>query len=117
MVNALAGHWSGGFRVNVQRMTSFNQDVQAAIQPALEYSYFPYEEATRRSFTLLYQAGPSYRNYMEETIYSLMEETKMEHEVSVEFSQRQTWGDAGVPSPATSSWTTSASTASASTAT
>jgi hypothetical protein len=95
MVNALAGHWSGGFRVNVQRMTSFNQDAQVGIMPALEYSYFPYEEATRRSLTVLYQVGPQYRNYMEETVFGLMEQTLVEHELEVQFNQRQTWGDAG----------------------
>jgi hypothetical protein len=96
MVNSLAGHWSGGFRVNFQRMTSFNQDAQVGIMPALEYSYFPYEEATRRSFTLSYQIGPQYRNYMEETVFGLMEQTIVEHEIEMQFSQRQTWGDAGI---------------------
>jgi hypothetical protein len=96
MVNSLAGHWSGGFNMNVQRMTSFNQDIQAGIMPALEYSYFPYEEATRRAFTLRYQVGPQYRNYIQETVFGMMEETRVEHEVEIEFSQRQTWGDAGI---------------------
>jgi hypothetical protein len=77
-------------------MTMQNQDVQISIQPAMEYSYFPYEEATRRSLTALYEFGPQYRNYMDETVYGLLEETRLEHTLSLEFSQRQTWGDAGI---------------------
>jgi hypothetical protein len=96
MVNSLAGHWSGGFSVNVSRMEMQNQRLQVAIQPALEYSYFPYEEATRRSLTALYEVGPQYRNYFEETLFGLMEETQVEHSLSIDFNQRQTWGDAGI---------------------
>src|SRR5690554_6281912 len=44
----------------------------------------------------MYEAGPSYRNYMEETIYQALTETRVEHNLSIEFSQRQTWGDAGI---------------------
>jgi hypothetical protein len=96
MVKSLAGHWSGGFSLNVTRMEMQNQDMQVSIQPAIEYSYFPYEEATRRSLTALYEVGPQYRNYMERTLFGFMEETQVEHSLAVEFSQRQTWGDAGV---------------------
>jgi hypothetical protein len=96
MVNSLAGHWSGGFTTSLGKNPSNNQDFQVGIKPALEYSYFPYDEATRRSLTVMYEAGPSYRNYIEETIFGAVRETRLEHDISVEFSQRQTWGDAGI---------------------
>jgi hypothetical protein len=96
MVNALAGHWSGGFTFDGGSNPSNNQDFNLGVKPAVEFSYFPYDEATRRSLTVMYEAGPSYRNYIEETVFGVMNETKMEHNLAVEFSQRQTWGDASV---------------------
>jgi len=100
MVNSVAGHWSTGFRFQTQRATSFNQNLQVSLRPALEYSYFPYEDATRRAFTAMYEIGPQYRNYMEETIFGFTEQTVVEHSLEVEFSQRQTWGNAGLSASA-----------------
>ena len=64
--------------------------------PALEYSIFPYDEATRRSLTAFYEIGPAYYDYMELTQDEVLEETRFQEGLSLEFSQRQTWGDASV---------------------
>ena len=96
VVYALAPHWSVGFQGQVARMVRVNQAFRAEFTPALEYSVFPYEEATRRSLTFFYKIGPAYRDYIEETIYGYDDEFRWEQSLEIELSQRQTWGDAGV---------------------
>lgn len=96
VVYAIADHWSVGFRSLSGRLTRFNQDFRFAFTPAIEFSFFPYEEATRRSLTASYEIGPTYRNYIEETVFGELEETLFEQSLEVELSQRQAWGDASV---------------------
>lgn len=96
VVYSLADHWSIGVEGEVRRLTRVNQKFRWEITPALEYSFFPYEEATRRAFTLFYKIGPAYREYLEETVYGWLSETRWEESLEIEFSQRQPWGDASV---------------------
>lgn len=93
---SLADHWSIGVQGEMRRIVRFNQAFRAEMTPALEYSFFPYEEATRRSLTLFYQIGPAYRSYLEETVFGEMEETRWEQSLEFELSQRQQWGDASI---------------------
>ncbi len=96
MVYSVADHWSFGIHSTAARLTRYNQDLRANVVPAVEFSVFPYEEATRRSLTVYYEVGPAYRNYIDETIYDKMAETRWEQSVQVRYSQRETWGDASV---------------------
>jgi hypothetical protein len=96
VVYSLADHWSVGVRGEVRRIVSFNQDFRWEFTPAVEYSVFPYEEATRRALTFYYQIGPSYRDYIEKTAFGQWHETRFEQSVEIDFSQRQPWGDAGI---------------------
>jgi hypothetical protein len=96
VVYSVAEHWSIGMSTTVARMNSFNQNLRVEVLPSIEYSVFPYEEATRRSLTLFYRIGPTYRDYIEETVFFKTWETRWEESLEVEFSSRQTWGDAGL---------------------
>ena len=96
VVYSLAERVSTGFSGNVGRNTRNNQARWGQFNPAIEYSFFPYEEATRRSFTAFYEIGPVYREYIEETIYEKSEELQGEQALSLQFSQRQPWGYARV---------------------
>ena len=93
---SLADHWSIGVQGEMRRIVRFNQAFRAEMTPALEYSFFPYEEATRRALTVFYQIGPAYRSYLEETVFGQMEETRWEQSLEFELSQRQQWGDASI---------------------
>jgi len=93
---ALADHWSVQLEFQSGRATRFNQDFRFETGGALEYSIFPYEEATRRAFTFRYTIGPGFRDYIEPTIFGQTSETRWEHSARVDFSSRQTWGDASV---------------------
>ncbi len=96
VVYAIADHWSVGFRSLSGRLTRFNQAFRFAVTPAIEFSFFPYEEATRRSLTASYDLGPTYRHYIERTIFGELKETRFEQSLEIELSQRQAWGDASV---------------------
>jgi len=96
IVYALAEHWSVGLQGQTARMTRVNQDFRWEVTPAIEYSVFPYEEATRRALTVGYKVGPAYRDYLEETVFGETSELRFEQSLEIELSQRQTWGDAGV---------------------
>ena len=93
---SLAGHWSVGIQGEMRRITRFNQDFRAELTPALEYSFFPYEEATRRALTVFYKIGPAHRRYIERTVFGEMSETRWEQSLELELSQRQQWGDASI---------------------
>ena len=93
---ALADHWSVGVQSQVRTHRRLNQKVRAQFSPALEYSVFPYEEATRRALTVLYQIGPSYQRYNEETIYEETSEVRWKQLMEVELAQRQPWGNTSV---------------------
>jgi hypothetical protein len=96
VVYSLAEHVSLGVSGNVGRNTSNNQDIWGQFNPAVEYSYFPYEEATRRSLTAFYEIGPVYRSYFEETLFGETAELRAEQSLRISFSQRQPWGGAGL---------------------
>ncbi len=94
VVYALLDHWSTGFDLSASRSPNHNQDFRFEASPAVEYSVFPYDEATRRSFTFHYMVGPAYRDYVERTIHNQLAETRWEQAMSIRFSQRQRWGNA-----------------------
>lgn len=96
VVYSLAQHWSLGVQGEVSRATRFNQHFRAEFTPALEYSFFPYEEATRRALTAFYKIGPAHRRYIERTVYDRSHETRWEQSLELELSQRQQWGDASM---------------------
>lgn len=93
---SVAEHWSVGVTGSIGRSVQDNQRFRARFSPAIEYSFFPYEEATRRSLTALYRVGPWYADYIEPTIYTEVEELRYEQALEIDFSSRQTWGDAGL---------------------
>jgi hypothetical protein len=96
IVYALAEHWSIGVRSNGGRNTRNNQMRWGQVNPAFEYSFFPYEEETRRSLTAFYEIGPVYRDYFERTLLGKDSELRGEQALTFDFSQRQPWGNASV---------------------
>jgi len=92
LVRSVNGHVSVGMRGNLSTSTFGNTEFGVTVTPAIEYSYFPYTESSRRSLTALYGIGFMKQRYREETIYELMEETRAMHSLSIGYSTRQPWG-------------------------
>jgi hypothetical protein len=93
---SIADHWSVGATAEVARQTQNNRQIQLTFNPAIEYSFFPYEEATRRSLTLFYSIGPVWQDYIDRTVYGKYYELRYEHSLELSFDSNQPWGNAGV---------------------
>lgn len=94
LVYALAERWSVGVIGSTGRFLSYNLDYRLALTPSVEYSVFPYDETTRRSFTFVYGITGMYHDYTERTVYLETEETRYEQMLEIRFNQRQPWGSA-----------------------
>jgi hypothetical protein len=93
---SIADHWSVGITTDVSRQTANNRQIQVTGRPAVEYSFFPYDEATRRSLTVFYAIGPVWQDYIERTIYAEYYELRYDHSLEVSYDTQQPWGNAGV---------------------
>ncbi|MHB1192685.1 MAG: hypothetical protein ACYC6F_06525 [Longimicrobiales bacterium] len=90
---SLGPHWSWGFSGSAGASTSVNQDLALTVAPALEWSLYPYAEATRRQVTVLYRVGVSSFRYDEVTLFDKMEETRPEQNLQVAADFTQPWGE------------------------
>jgi len=84
--------WSLGAFAETGRSTFSNYDLYMKFKPGLEFSFFPYEEATRKQITLSYKFGSVYNDYIEETIFNKNEELLWEHSLEAGGTVKQKWG-------------------------
>lgn len=92
VVKSLGPHWSAGATGEVGSSSFENLKFQAMIAPAIEYSFFPYQDYARRQFTAQYAVGPRFNKYYEETLFETLEETRWHHELEFRYDQREPWG-------------------------
>src|SRR5690606_11522937 len=57
IIRSLGGHMGAGVSVDYLRSDIDNMHHGRTVTPAIEYSLYPYAEATRRSITLTYRLG------------------------------------------------------------
>ena len=91
-VKSLNDHWSIGMRSNAGSSTFGNTDFDASIKPAIEYNFFPYQEAQTKQFTVYYSIGPEFKNYTDTTVFDKIQETVFRHQVNINFEQTKEWG-------------------------
>ncbi len=92
VVRSLTPHWSAGATVSAGSSTFSNYDLAVRVKAAVEYSLFPYDVATRRQLTALYEIGVNSFDYDEVTIFARSAETRMHQELSVRLDLEQPWG-------------------------
>ena len=85
--------WSAGFSAGASSDTYQNIYFRYHILPAIEYSFFPYNEFVRREMVINYRIGYGYRNYIERTIYDKLKEDVYVHFLNFETRFRQPWGE------------------------
>ena len=93
-VKSLSDHWGAGGQVSVSSSTFDNTRLLVRAAPAVEYSVFPYADATRRQLVFQYSVGMSSYRYREETIFDRMEETRPTQSFVVGYDVQQPWGSA-----------------------
>jgi hypothetical protein len=90
---ALSDRVSVGLLAGVGASTRRNQDFGADAAASVEFSFFPYADAPRRSLTARYDLRIQYFDWEEETILMQTEELRARHEARVALFQRQPWGE------------------------
>jgi len=89
-------HWGLGGEVSGRRSTRLNQDLALRLRAAVEYSVFPYEESTRRRFTVLGLVGLAAFDYQEPTLFDRLEEKRVEIATETRITAVQPWGEVHV---------------------
>jgi hypothetical protein len=95
-VKSFGTHWSAGMAAGANSATRGNIELGLNGGPALEYSFWPYAEATRRALLFRYQAGMRSYNYREITIYNKTAESHPTHQFTAELGLRQRFGSINI---------------------
>lgn len=92
VLKSLTNHWSAGIfgRYNASTYSNLANSLEAS--PAIEYSIFPYDEATRRSITFAWRLGNGYYDYIDTTIFNKTEEYLFSQSLDASADFQQTWG-------------------------
>lgn len=92
VVKSLGPRWSIGGRSSISASSFSNNDSVVTVAPGLEFSFFPYTESSRRSWTMMYTVGASRYDYKEVTVFDKLEEVVPNHSLSTNVNLRQPWG-------------------------
>jgi hypothetical protein len=96
VVRSISPHWSVGAFGDVFTSTFDNVDMRYRLMPAVEWSLYPYREATRRQLTVAYRVGASHITYRDTTIYNEIQEVLPEHTLTAGYEVTQPWGQVDV---------------------
>lgn len=91
-VRSFSEHWSAGGFYRTFHSIYQNINFSQSVAPALEYSFFPVSQVTRRQFRWVYQAGLRTLRYIEPTVYDRMQEMLPYHQLTGNFGITQPWG-------------------------
>ncbi len=92
VVKSINDHWSVGLFNAGFSSTFHNMHYSIELVPAIEYSFYPYSQATRRMITLAYRMGYEYRDYIETTIFFKDSEFLWSHSLEAAARIQQPWG-------------------------
>jgi hypothetical protein len=96
VVRSISPNWSVGAFGDVFTSTFDNVDLRFRLMPAIEYSVYPYREATRRQLTIAYRVGGSHIVYRDTTIFDETEQLLPEQALSASYEVTQPWGQIDV---------------------
>ena len=94
VVRSLGNHWGAGAQAAIGSSTFQNTRLVLRAAPAIEYSLWPYEQATRRQLVFQYSVGVSSFEYREETIFDKLSEVRPSQAFVIGYDVRQPWGSA-----------------------
>ena len=96
VVRSISPHWSVGAFGDVFTSTFDNVELRYRLMPAIEYSLYPYREATRRQLTIAYRIGASQIAYQDTTIFDQIDELLPEHTLTAGYEVTQPWGEVDI---------------------
>ena len=92
VIKSISDHWSAGIFGTYITDNGRNIRHEIITSPGIEYSIFPYKEATRKSITFTYQVGYGYYEYFEETLFDETAENLFDHQFRGVANIQQPWG-------------------------
>lgn len=95
-IRSVNDHWSVGLFGDYITRDDRNLKHRVRVTPGVEYSVFPYQEATRRAITFVYRLGITRVDYYEETIFLETAEWLYGQTGNASMSFEQPWGDVDV---------------------
>lgn len=93
VVRSISNHFSAGAFFGAYQNTYENIDLNSYIAPAVEYSFFPYEDVLSKEITLAYRIGTGKRNYIQKTIYGFEKQRLTSQTLTLNIKFRQKWGN------------------------
>jgi hypothetical protein len=93
-IRSLTDHWSAGFWLSFSSASYNNIKLSYSPSVAVEYSFFPYAEATRRQLYFQYRLSYNHYRYMETTIYDKIREDRFRQSLALILELTQPWGTA-----------------------
>jgi hypothetical protein len=90
---SIGPQWSWGISGAIGTDQSVNQELYTEVAPALEYSFYPYTESTRRAITATYRVGMSTFFYEERTVFNQISEIRPAHSLELSADFQQPWGE------------------------
>ncbi len=94
LAKGISDYWSAGAGLYNYSDTYSNKKYTFFVFPAIEYSFYPYAQATSRELRMIYKIGYVYNVYYETTIYNKIEEKLVHHTLSLSIDLKQRWGSA-----------------------
>ena len=91
-VHSINDHWSAGGFAYTERSDFSNYDLFQNVAAAVEYNYFPYQEAQTKSLTMVYRAGFTYYDFQEETIFNKTVDRIPSQSLTIAASFTKDWG-------------------------
>lgn len=89
-------HWSIGLSARLSNSTFSNYKLASRLSPSIEYSVYPYDEATTKTLKCMYRIGPEYNRYIERTILDKSEEINVKHTFNAVYAILKEWGEVSV---------------------
>jgi hypothetical protein len=96
IVKSITDHWSVGASSGFSSSSYRNLQFNFNFFPSVEYNIYPYSEATRKQFRILYGFGYLYNNYRDSTIYDMTSENLFEQHLQFAYRIQDKWGSANI---------------------
>lgn len=94
LVRSITDHLSLGGAAGVSSSSQQNIDFSLRVAPTVEYDFFKYDQYARRRLVASYSVGFDRYAYTDTTIFNRLEETRLDHQVSLSYAATQPWGSA-----------------------
>lgn len=92
LVFSINDHFSAGSFFSADHNTFNNYKHAISLQPAFEYSFYPYRDAVKKSITLFYQVGPSHHSYIDTTVYFKTSDIVYSQSLALHAGVTKKWG-------------------------